>query len=166
MRIIIAGSRSATYPDLQKAMLKCDWKEFISCVLSGMAKGADKHGEQWALNRVIPIEHHPADWDTFNKAAGPIRNEEMARNAHGLIAIWDGRSNGTGDMILKARRYGLRIFIYYMDSENTKESNPTGKISNLWERITERAAIMQHCGNMPRHEAEKKAGACWDTDWI
>lgn len=40
-------------------------------------------------------ELHPADWERLGKAAGPIRNEEMAEIADALIAFWDGQSRVT-----------------------------------------------------------------------
>lgn len=42
--------------------------------------GADRLAEQWATGCQPPIktEPHPADWDLYDKAAGFIRNKEMA----------------------------------------------------------------------------------------
>lgn len=57
-------------------------------------------------------EPHPADWDTHGKAAGPIRNEEMAKAGADLcIAIWDGKSRGTLDMIKRATQHGIPVRI-------------------------------------------------------
>jgi hypothetical protein len=53
-----------------------------------------------------------ADWDKHGKAAGPIRNQQMAQEADGLIAFWDGKSRGTKDMIQKALNYGLETHVY------------------------------------------------------
>ena len=45
----------------------------------------------------------PADWGTsLRKAAGAVRNRAMARVGEALIAVWDGHSDGTGDMIAAA----------------------------------------------------------------
>ena len=46
-----------------------------------------------------PFEDISADWDYYGKAAGFIRNIEMADNADALIAFWDNKSKGTGHMI-------------------------------------------------------------------
>lgn len=36
------------------------------------------------------------------RAAGPIRNQQMAERADALVAVWDGASRGTGDMLRRA----------------------------------------------------------------
>ena len=76
----------------------------------GRCDGADFWGEQWALSHGIPVDPHPADWDRYNRQAGPIRNSEMAQVADALIYVGDGTSTGTADMIRKAQRKGLRIY--------------------------------------------------------
>lgn len=110
MRTIIAGSRSVHhFADLESAISKIDWK--IESVICGEAKGADLLGKQWAKIRKIPIDSHPADWDTYGKSAGYIRNAEMAKNADALIALWDGKSPGTKSMIDLAIKQGLRVHV-------------------------------------------------------
>lgn len=41
----------------------------------------------------------------------------MAKNAEGLIAIWDGKSRGTMHMINIARDHNLRVFVYNSQRE-------------------------------------------------
>jgi hypothetical protein len=53
----------------------------------------------------------PADWKTHGKAAGPIRNRQMAKNAEALIALWDGNSRGTKNMIETATKLGLKVYV-------------------------------------------------------
>lgn len=53
----------------------------------------------------------PADWDGKGKAAGYIRNAEMADYADALIAFWDDESRGTGNMIALAQDKGLKVRI-------------------------------------------------------
>lgn len=56
----------------------------------------------------------PADW-SYGLKAGPIRNKKMARWGNALLAIWDGKSRGTKNMIDEARKAGIpenRIIIY------------------------------------------------------
>jgi len=49
----------------------------ISCVIEGEAKGADTMAREWAEHSGISVEKYPADWDTYKRAAGPIRNKQM-----------------------------------------------------------------------------------------
>lgn len=51
-------------------------------------------------------------WINYGKKAGVMRNLTIAQNAEALIAIWDSKSKGTKDMILKAMSNKLQFFIY------------------------------------------------------
>ena len=114
-RVIIAGTR-----DFDDYGLLCRHTDYMLSdkrktrrivIVSGTAKGADALGEQYARERGYQIRRYPADWDRYGKAAGPLRNDLMARNADALIAYWDGRSPGTKNMIDTARNYGLKVSI-------------------------------------------------------
>lgn len=126
-RVIVAGSRSILNKCSEKQRRKHvriaieDSPFTVGTVVSGTAKGVDQLGEKWAEfrqeyhNDPINIDRYPAPWDDidhpdavvrtrndgtkYNAAAGPIRNEQMARESDALIAIWDGESNGTASMI-------------------------------------------------------------------
>ena len=80
-------------------------------IVSGHAKGADTLGEKYAQERGLNIELHPADWHSHGRAAGPIRNAEMAAEADALIAFWDGQSRGTANMIKIAKDKGLQVAV-------------------------------------------------------
>jgi len=111
MRTIIAGSRNIT------DQTTVDWAIarsmiHITSVVSGCAAGVDTLGEAWALKNGIPVTKFPAQWERYGRAAGPKRNLEMAKNADALIAVWDGSSRGTQNMIDLAENRGLRVFIF------------------------------------------------------
>ena len=111
MRTIIAGSRDkVTLKDIELAMTVCGWVP--SCIISGTARGADTFGEQWGEARGITIYQFPAEWDKYGKSAGYKRNENMAKHAQALVAIWDGESRGTKHMIDIAKKEGLQSFVY------------------------------------------------------
>lgn len=69
----------------------------------------------WARRNNVPVEKYPANWDKYGKSAGYIRNEEMAKVADSLLAIWDGKSRGTKHMIDIATKKGLTVFIYKVE---------------------------------------------------
>lgn len=70
---------------------------------TGILQGADRWADEWARESGVPIEAHAADWLTWAKAAGPMRNKQMAEaGAHGLIAFPGGE--GTANMIRNAER--------------------------------------------------------------
>lgn len=113
MRTIIAGSRTIdTYTAVALAVHASGWAEEISEVVSGAARGVDALGERWASEHGVPVKRFPADWGAYKKAAGPMRNEQMAAYADALIAVWDGESRGTEDMIARAEARGLKVYVH------------------------------------------------------
>jgi hypothetical protein len=109
MKLIIAGGRD--FSDKQKLYEEVAKLEGITEVVSGTAKGADKLGEEYAKDNNIPLKKFPADWTKHGKAAGPIRNGEMAEYGDALIAFWDGKSSGTKSMINLAKQNNLQVTI-------------------------------------------------------
>ena len=135
LRIIIAGGRDFNNYDLMNksiddVLTKLSIKNLSTGLgkspagylhnvqfISGTARGADTLGETIVAERGWRVLLFPADWDTYGKRAGYIRNEQMAKFAvsdesYGvLIAFWDGKSRGTKHMIDLAEKHGLEIFI-------------------------------------------------------
>ena len=105
MKVIIAGGRN--YVITPEDMKKLDCVN-ISQVVSGGATGADYYGEQYASSRGLPCKVFRADWRNQGKAAGPIRNKEMALYADAVVLFPGGR--GTESMRKEARNGGLDIF--------------------------------------------------------
>ena len=129
IRAIIAGSRSVTdYRVVERAVKESGWADDIAVVVSGGARGVDRLGERWADAHLREVDPFPARWDglshpravikvrpdgsRYNVMAGLIRNREMAENADLLIAIWDGKSKGTKNMIFEARDVGIPVYIH------------------------------------------------------
>lgn len=110
-RVIIAGKRSFndydTLRDVCDNILADKCRSHTVVVISGGADGADSLGERYAQERGYDLQRFPADWQQYGRAAGPIRNRQMADNADALIAFWDGESRGTKNMIETARKVGL-----------------------------------------------------------
>jgi predicted Rossmann-fold nucleotide-binding protein len=98
MKVIIAGSRHITdRVALAKAINQSGFE--IAEVVSGCAPGVDTMGEALALADGHSIRKFPADWNKHGRAAGPIRNKQMAEYADAAIILWDGKSRGTLNMI-------------------------------------------------------------------
>ena len=112
MRVIIAGSRGITdYELVLDAVEKAGFD--ITEVVSGTARGVDRLGERFAEDTGVALARFPADWNgPHKKAAGHIRNRKMAEYADALIAIWDGKSSGTSNMINEARKLGLQVYVH------------------------------------------------------
>jgi hypothetical protein len=114
-RVIIAGSRSFSNYELLREhclfMFQEKMRTHRVIIVSGHAHGADSLGERFAKEQGLTVELHPAKWRALGKAAGMIRNVEMARASDALIAFWDGRSRGTAHMISFAKRRGLEVSV-------------------------------------------------------
>jgi hypothetical protein len=110
MKTIIAGGRDVyDYAILLAAIEEANFT--ITEVVSGGAKGADALGEQYAESMNLTLKIYPADWEKNGRAAGPIRNRQMAEYGEQLIALWDGKSRGTKNMIEAATKKGLTIYV-------------------------------------------------------
>lgn len=111
MKVIIAGSRTITEKKyLVHAIQLASFD--ITEVVSGGAKGVDSLGEEWAVKRGIPIKRFLPDYGEYGKRAPIERNKQMAQYADALIALWDGKSRGTVNMLNFASSCGLQIFRY------------------------------------------------------
>lgn len=114
MKTIIAGSRNfQDYKKMEEVLANIPWK--ITQVISGNAIGADQMGEWWAQQNEIEVRVFPANWSKHGKAAGHIRNQEMAKVGDALVAFWDGKSKGTENMINLARQKHLQLKIEIYD---------------------------------------------------
>lgn len=118
MKVIIAGSRHmpfSMYPLVaQSAERWARMTKPITEVVCGEARGADTYGKKWALCEAnLPVKSFPADWDTYGKKAGPIRNQQMAEYADGLIVfIWDN-SRGSADMLRRMQDMNKPCYVIY-----------------------------------------------------
>ena len=117
MKVIIAGSRSITsYAIVRDAVIaSCLWSRVGNQleIVSGGARGVDRLGEDFANRNGLKIHRFIPDWNgEHKKAAGMIRNIEMGKFSDGLIAIWDGQSRGTKQMIDWSKQNGLFVYVH------------------------------------------------------
>jgi hypothetical protein len=107
MKTIIAGGRN-----FKPERKHIEWLDGIIMglpvteVISGGALGADRFGENIALNRGIKLKLFMAHWENGRKA-GPIRNQKMADYADACVLFPGGK--GTADMKARAMAAGLKI---------------------------------------------------------
>ena len=115
-KVIVAGSRKfKDYAFLSKTLdylLRDKVGAYEIVIISGCAAGADTLGERWASERGWKVNKYPADWNGLGKAAGFIRNEQMAEAGDALVAFSINRSRGTAHMIDCAKRKQLPTRIY------------------------------------------------------
>lgn len=127
MRTIIAGGREVPIERgvrlVNEAILASGFE--VTEIINGGAKGID-HAAREYWNRYyrgrpdgVPLVTVDAKWHIFGKSAGPLRNRQMAMIADALIAVWDGKSPGTKNMIETARKHGLQVYVHrYITNED------------------------------------------------
>lgn len=81
----------------------------FTCLIHGDAQGADMLAKHWARSRDIPSKAFPADWNSFGKAAGPIRNSKMLSQGKPAMVVAFPGGIGTADMISKSKLAGLDV---------------------------------------------------------
>jgi len=99
---------------------KCYKDGLITEEICGMAKGADMLGRKWAMSKGIPVREMPAQWNDFGLAAGPIRNDAMAKIGDKAIGFWTGvkSHSGTFNMIkLCVLKHKIPTIVYRMDTQ-------------------------------------------------
>ena len=127
MEIIIAGTRFDRHgkpikPWLAYAMVAEAIQESgftgITAVHSGGAlEGIDQAGEEWAwAHNIEPQIHRPEYYKVpGDKYAPLLRNQKMVdlMKARGgaLLAVWNGTSRGTQDIIDRAKTAGIPCYV-------------------------------------------------------
>jgi hypothetical protein len=114
MKMIIAGGRDYIITEYHKSRIaELIKKHNVSEIVSGGARGADAEGEKIARELSIPIKVFPAQWDKHGKAAGPIRNKQMAVYGDILVILPGG--SGTNNMRNQAK--GEKLMVYRLFNE-------------------------------------------------
>lgn len=131
--ILITGSR-----DIQDSQNIFDILDNIIVIdvvhlIEGEADGVDKISRSWAeLNNIpfTPVEITNEDWHRYGSAAGNIRNQQMldlalelAGKINGIVhgvAMWNGSSTGTQDMIQRMRKAGIHFDVHLLGKPKTK----------------------------------------------
>jgi hypothetical protein len=120
LKVIIAGSRSVARISarrwdynrlaaiLENAITESRFE--ITEVISGGAGGPDRAGEQWAARNEIPVTVIKPNWK-LGRGAGLMANRQLAEVGEALIAIHDGESTGTADMIEHMKAVGMPVCV-------------------------------------------------------
>lgn len=108
MKVAVVGSRSFSDYDFLKSTLDC---VYVSEIISGGDSGADKLAERYGQEKNIPVRVIP---HTENPEVTSInRTYSIITLAQLVIAFWDGKSQGTRDLINYARNKNKQLKIKY-----------------------------------------------------
>lgn len=118
-KLLVCGSRTITnsawiFSEIEKYLAESNLHYSSISIIEGGARGVDKIAKQFADDKNIPVIEMPADWDSYGKAAGFIRNEQMVRLCDLCLILWDGKSHGTKNDIDLCDKYNKsnKIVIY------------------------------------------------------
>lgn len=118
MKVVIFGGRDfSNYETAIKVIEKII--DLPNCeLIDGRATGADYLNVILSKKYMIKKHDFPADWKKHGKAAGPIRNKQMASFCDLGIGFWDGESAGTMNMYKELRRQGKGIYLFDYNGNN------------------------------------------------
>lgn len=121
MRLIISGSRKGISEEyFLNVVRNHHWFRTFplddpeSELLFGDAEdGVDKYALTYAQVNRLKYQTFPALWSVYGPTrAGVLRNREMAELGTHLLAIWNGSSTGTKNMIQEAIARGLAVQVF------------------------------------------------------
>lgn len=110
-RVLVCGGRDFVDASRVVAVLGYYRSEAggFEVLIHGAARGADSLAGEWAKMVGVEVLAFPANWNTFGKAAGSIRNGYMLREGKPTLVIAFPGGAGTRDMIGKAKRAGVPV---------------------------------------------------------
>ena len=117
VKLIVAGGRKYKLTPQDCGLItKVKPKEIVV----GGARGVDYDAKEYAVNNKIPYKLFKANWKAYKRAAGPIRNREMAAYADAVM-LFPGEK-GTDSMYKEAKKAGLIIYDYRRRSSKPPEA--------------------------------------------
>lgn len=78
-------------------------------IIHGGARGADLMAKVWAEENDIPSEEYKADWNLHKRAAGPIRNQKMLKEAKPDLVVAFPGERGTAHMVRISKRAKVEV---------------------------------------------------------
>ena len=119
MKVAISGSRTFTDRALVEQVIDRLIERGDHILYGDAPNGVDRFAGEYIEHRADDIfnyDRYDAEWETYGKPAGHIRNGWMIHDADMLIAIFaDGpHTPGTRDAVDQAHRKGIPVHIWWM----------------------------------------------------
>lgn len=116
IRLLITGSRSwdnIHYIRSTFMSLAVDFGDDITLVSGACPTGADRLGEIVAAELGWEIERYPADWNTYGKRAGFVRNSQMIDTSPDMVVGFvRNKSKGASMTVTLGKNRGLLTFVH------------------------------------------------------
>ena len=114
LRVAVVGSRSLAGNAAARAFV-LDFVATlppVAIVVSGGARGPDQWAADTARRRGLGVAEFWPEYDRLGRGAPFARNEEIAANCDGMLAVWDGVSRGTMDVVGRTRARGVQVRVW------------------------------------------------------
>ncbi len=109
MKIAIIGSRSITIQDIGKYI-----PEGCTEIVSGGAKGIDTCAAEYAKQHNFKSTLFLPDYKKYGRAAPLLRNKQIIEYSDMIVALWDGNSRGTGNVINSCKKLNKNCKVYIL----------------------------------------------------
>lgn len=127
MRVLVTGSRDWPEPlDVWRRLHALAIRAYgdydgghqLTVVHGDWPAGVDHFTHMWVKAQhkeiwkpvIITEDPHPAKWEKYGRAAGPLRDQEMVDAGAGLCLAWNlNNSRGTADCVRRARAAGIPV---------------------------------------------------------
>lgn len=111
MRIIVCGGLDYQHEHTVNAILtKIKEKYPDLAIIEGGARGADRLARQWADKNDVICYTERADWETYGKRAGWMRNQRMIDRFKPQAVVAFPGNKGTRDMVRRAHEAGIPVW--------------------------------------------------------
>lgn len=114
MLVLVCGDRNwNNRPAIVRELEKLNPRE--DSILHGGASGADALADEVGRSLGFSVKVLYAQWHTYGRAAGPIRNQAMLDLNPSLVLAFHPNlpvSKGTGDMVRRARGKGVEVRVF------------------------------------------------------
>jgi hypothetical protein len=109
-RVLVCGGRN--YSDMDRLFSVLGAEHAVNPIddlIHGAAKGADMLAHEWAYRNNVRMHPFLADWETYGRRAGVLRNQRMLDEGRPDLVIAFPGGRGTADMVRRAERAGIHV---------------------------------------------------------
>lgn len=119
MRVLVCGGRNYDdYMAVFSLLREMNYEYNFTHLIQGGATGADELARNWVVyeksarksNTEIEVVTYKADWETYGRAAGPIRNQQMLEDGKPDLVVAFPGGAGTADMVRRALEKGIEVY--------------------------------------------------------
>lgn len=106
MKLAVIGS--STFNNSQQLRKYLSIKKYISEIITGNAEGADQLAQTYAKEQGISLR------------VLPFQKELITNECDAIIAFWDGKSEGTQEVLKLARKKGKKIEVVFLEKRSSE----------------------------------------------